>query len=50
MKTLVLSLFPLAAFAWAAEPQVAEFINEHPPYPECHAATLAEVAPAGITS
>ena len=50
MKTLVVSLLVLAAAASAAEPRVAEFINEHAPYPECHAATLAEVAPGRLVA
>ncbi|MGA2445359.1 MAG: sialidase family protein [Opitutaceae bacterium] len=50
MKTLVLPLLILAASAWAAEPQVAEIINEHAPYPECHAATIAEVAPGHLVA
>ena len=40
----------LAAAARAAEPRVAGFINEHAPYPECHAATIAETAPGHLVA
>ena len=29
---------------------MAEFINEHAPYPECHAATIAETAPGRLVA
>ncbi len=45
----LLGLLPIAT-ACAAEPQVAEFLNPNPPYPECHAATIAEVAPGHLVA
>ncbi|HWA28024.1 MAG TPA: sialidase family protein [Lacunisphaera sp.] len=44
-------LFPLAAFA-ADHPAVisAEFVNEHAPYPECHASTIVETAPGKLVA
>ncbi len=52
MKTWIYSLLlPLAATA--AEPPAvlrSEFVNEHAPYPECHAATLAELAPGQMAA
>jgi predicted neuraminidase len=50
MKTLVPPLLILTVSACAAEPQVAEFINEHAPYPECHAATIAETSPGHLVA
>ena len=50
MKTWILSLLVLAASAGATEPSVAEFINEHAAYSECHAATIAEVAPGQLVA
>lgn len=40
----------LATAALAAEPRLAEFIFEHAPYPQCHASTLAEVAPGNLVA
>lgn len=44
-------MFPLAAFA-ADHPAVisAEFVNEHAPYPECHASTIVETAPGKLVA
>lgn len=44
MKSAVFPFFIFAAAAVAAEPREAEFINENAPYPECHAATIAEAS------
>jgi len=47
MKTLAcLFLLPVAAAFAADQPAVvlAEFLNEHAPYPECHASTIVETA------
>ena len=55
MRAQVLPVFLVAAlpaalaFA-AAEPRVAEFINERAPYPECHAATIAETSPGHLVA
>jgi len=50
MKTLFCLLFLSAlAFADDRSPIVAaEFINEHAPYPECHASTLVETDPGQV--
>ena len=52
MKPLVASLIILAipAGAGAAALAVAEFVNERAPYPECHAATIAEAAPGCLVA
>ncbi len=56
MKTRLLSfLFLLAVNGLAADPRnpavvSSSFINEHAPYPECHASTIAEVAPGKLVA
>lgn len=52
MKTWLCSLLlPLAALA-ADHPAVivSEFLNEHAPYPECHASTIVETAPGRLAA
>ena len=49
MKVLIPLLF-LAGPVVGAEPLVAEFINPDAPYPECHAATIAETAPGQLVA
>jgi predicted neuraminidase len=39
-----------AAAAAAPEPRLAEFIFERAPYPQCHASTIAEVAPGRLVA
>lgn len=43
-------LFLAAGTLAAAEPRVAEFIFERAPYPQCHASTIAEVAPGKLVA
>jgi predicted neuraminidase len=56
MKTRFLSIFLLLTITGlAAEPRhsaviASAFINEHAPYPECHASTLVEVAPGKLVA
>jgi predicted neuraminidase len=55
MKTLLLVFSLIATAALAAEtssPAViaTEFLNEHAPYPECHASTLVEIAPGQLAA
>jgi predicted neuraminidase len=50
MKTAVMSFLVCAVSAPGAEPRVAEFINEHAPYPQCHASTIAEAAPGHLVA
>ena len=50
MRIRLIGLIRLAAARLAAGPTgpavlAAEFINEHAPYPQCHASTLVEVSP-----
>lgn len=50
MKKWICSLlFPVALIA-ADHPAIvsAEFLNEHAPYPECHASTIVELAPGQL--
>ena len=53
MKTLFCSLVLLAVTAGAAEQSAvisSEFINEHAPYPECHASTIVELSPGHLAA
>jgi predicted neuraminidase len=55
MKERFLCFLLLAATGRAAEPRPAAvvasaFINEHAPYPQCHASTIAEVAPGKLVA
>ena len=56
MKTRFLAiLFFFAVNGLAAEPRhpaviTSAFINEHAPYPECHASTIVEVAPGKLVA
>jgi len=55
MKTQFLCFILLAATGLAAEPPNAVviesgFINEHAPYPQCHASTIAEVGPGKLVA
>jgi predicted neuraminidase len=55
MKTRFLCFVLLAATGLAAEPRssgvvASAFINEHAPYPQCHASTIAEVAPGKLVA
>jgi len=55
MKITILGFFLLAGTAWAVEDAssaviASEFVNEHAPYPECHASTIVEVAPGQLVA
>lgn len=50
LRVLVPLLLAGAAFAAAPEPRIAEFIFERAPYPQCHASTIAEVAPGRLVA
>lgn len=55
MHRLALFFLLGTAAGWTAELPTsavvaAEFINEHAPYPECHASTIAEVAPGQLVA
>ncbi len=48
----VLAAFPRSGWGAPAPSAIVtmEFINEHAPYPECHAATIAEVSPGHLVA
>jgi predicted neuraminidase len=55
MKREIFGWLLLAVGALAAEPTrspvvSAEFLNEHAPYPSCHASTIAEVVPGQLAA
>ena len=55
MKTRLWCFLLLAATGLATEPRPVAvvafaFINEHAPYPQCHASTIAEVAPGKLVA
>jgi alpha-L-rhamnosidase len=54
VKIRLVCLLVLVSDAMAAEPSptlvASEFINEHATYPQCHASTIAEVAPGKLVA
>lgn len=54
MKTKLLAVLLASAALLCAQPSAAvlssEFLNEHAPYPQCHASTLVEVAPGALAA
>src|ERR1043165_3347408 len=52
MKKFLLFVLSCFMLARAAAPAIlsAELINENAPYPECHASTIAEIAPGKMVA